>query len=651
MGCLPTALIAAVAVALFIALVGVIGATRYLPLVDDVRSVRESASDLSSRLEQLEPADLDRTAVDELRADVSELEQHIQPLQAALDDPLVMAVGVMPEVAAQLDAADSLMSAADALVKAADIGLGMASEVVTMREANASSEDFELIAGLVELIATSADEVDQIEQLVTDAEGHLDAIGDDAASQILEARDLMAGPLETYRPLLEQYRELDELIPEIMGWGGEKRYLVLAQNPAELRPAGGYTGTVGIIAVKDGTLTEQQFVNVYDLDLQKDLPFIEPPEELTENLLAPDDKGNPQSWRLADATWSADFPTGAATAAEFYAIEAEGVEVDGVIALTTDALDRLLEVVGPVRVPAYDVIVEPGNVNLTLLGATRGAPGDLKGRKDVLDALAREVTQRLMSLPPEQWGPMVEALEDIGRERMVMIWLVDDDAQQAVLDNGLAGQVRQDPGDYLYVVESNVAPTSKYNIAIDRSDSLVVQLDEKGNALNSLRLDWENRAGDEGEPYQTLREASENEDGWYGAYTRILTPAGSELQTVRGESEFGSIGWADREGEEAGRQSYGNYILMTPGESTLSYLWSVPGVAVETDEGWEYRLVIQKQPGARPFPASVRINLPDGATVVEASDGATVDGDRVRYEADLDSDIELRVLYQLGDAG
>ena len=131
----------------------------------------------------------------------------------------------------------------------------------------------------------------------------------------------------------------------------------------------------------------------------------------------------------------------------------------------------------------------------------------------------------------------------------------------------------------------------------------------------------------------------------------LLVPTGSELQTVRGETEFGSIGWADREGEEAGRQSYGNYLLMTPGESTLSYLWSVPSVAVETEAGWEYRLVIQKQPGARPFPTSVRINLPDGAAVVEATDGATVDGDRVRYEADLDKDIELRVLYQLAAAG
>ena len=230
-----------------VGLVGTIGAARYLPLVDDVRMVRDSARDLSDRFKQLEPADLDRTAVDDLQADVDGLERHLEPLRAALDDPLAAAVSVVPQVATQLDAAGSLISAADALVEAADIGLGMASEVVTMREANAASEDYELMAGLVELIATSGDEVDQLEQLVTDAEGHLDAIGDDAAAQIREARDLMAGPLETYRPLLEQYRELDDMIPGLMGWGGEKRYLVLAQNPAELRPAGGYTGTVGLV--------------------------------------------------------------------------------------------------------------------------------------------------------------------------------------------------------------------------------------------------------------------------------------------------------------------------------------------------------------------------------------------------------------------
>ncbi len=415
-----------------------------------------------------------------------------------------------------------------------------------MREANAASEDYELMAGLVELIATSGDEVDRWSSS-SDAEGHLDAIDDDAAAQIREARDLMAGPLETYRPLLEQYRELDDLVPELMGWGGEKRYLVLAQNPAELRPAGGYTGTVGLIDGDGRIAGRQQFVNVYDLDLPKGLPFIKPPEELTENLLAPDEKGNPQSWRLADATWSADFPTGAATAAEFYAIETDGVEVDGVIALTTYALDRLLEVVGPVDVPAYDVMVEPGDVTLTLLGATRGAPGDLKGRKDVLDALAREVTQRLTSLPPDQWGSTVEALEDIGREKMAMIWLADDEAQQVVVDSGWAGRcarIRATTSTWWSRTSRRHPSTTSWSIAPTRSWSSSTRKGMPSTACVSIGRTTRTKKASR---IETLRESSENEDGWYGAYTRVLVPTGGELVNRARRDEFGSIGWADRE--------------------------------------------------------------------------------------------------------
>jgi hypothetical protein len=73
----------------------------------------------------------------------------------------------------------------------------------------------------------------------------------------------------------------------------------------------------------------------------------------------------------------------------------------------------------------------------------------------------------------------------------------------------------------------------------------------------------------------------------------------------------------------------------------------VPGAAVETEQGWEYSLVIQKQPGARAVPLEVRIDVPDGATVLEATEGMTVDGDRLRYETQLDRDVELRVLYEL----
>ena len=641
-GCLPAALILIVFMLVGGALLGI----RYLPLVDDVQAVRVTANRLSVHAKRLEPSNLDRAAIAELGVDMQELDDQLEPLRAATGDPLVRLTSVLPLLGPQVGAGVSLIDAADALVEAGQIGLGLAGEVVGLREANEADDSFELTTALVELISTSTADVDRMGDLVAQADSSLADIPSDALEPIREARDLVAEPLSTYGPLLEQYREFDDVLPDLMGFGGEKTYLVLAQNPAELRPAGGYAGTIGTIRLRDGKLIEQRFQNVYDLDLQKDLPFVQPPEELTEHLLAPDAEGNPQSWRLADSAWSPDFPTAAQKAAEFYAIEADGAQVDGVIAITTYALDRLLEVVGSVDVPKYDVVVKPGDVTLTLLGATRGTPTSLEGRKDVLDALARKVMQRLLALAPDKWLSTVDALQQIGDERMAIVWLKDEAAQQAMVDIGWAGPVRQDEGDYLYVVESNVAPTSKYNLVVDRTDSLVIKLDEAGDALDSLRLDWQNDADKKGEPYRSLRSFSNNEAGWYGAYLRILAPQDSELLTANGKADD-RVSGVERIEEEAGRAVYANYLLMPPGESTMSYLWSVPGAAVLTDEGWEYRLVIQKQPGARSLPVSVRIDLSPGAVVLDATQGAVVDGERVRYETDLTSDVELRVLYEL----
>jgi hypothetical protein len=615
---------------------------RYLPVLDDVRDARQSSRELSNQARALKPAELNQVALDRLRASLRGLDEDLEPLRALVkDDPLVAVAARLPGLDTQLGAVDALVGAADALVEAGDIGLGLADGVVELREANEADPSFSLMPGLVALMATSGDEVDRLEALIDAAGAELDRIPDATLGQIREARDLIAEPLAEYAPLLRSYARYDDVLPGLLGWGDEKRYLVLAQNPAELRPSGGYAGTIGVLGLRDGAIVEQAFRDVHELSRQPGLPFIEAPDELSAYLL-----GEEQSWRLADANWAADFPVAAQKALELYEIESGDSDIDGVIAITTYALDRLLEVTGPVAVPQYDVVVEPGDVTLTLLGATRGSPKSVEGRKEVLDVLARRLIARLLALPPQRWVATSEAIDDIGSQQLALAWFKDEAAQALVDDADWDGRVRQEPGDYVYVVESNVSPTSKYNLVVDRSDALVVKLDEDGSALDSLRLDWQNDAGKDGEPYRSLRSFSNNEEGWYGAYVRVLTPAGSELVTASGAASD-EIRGVERTGTEAGRSSFANYLFMPPGESTLTYLWTVPEAAVETDEGWVYELVVQKQPGARSLPLSVRLDLPEGATVTEHSDGARVDGSRVTYQADLDQDRTLRVVYEL----
>jgi len=615
---------------------------RYGTALDDIRGVRETSAHLADDVRALDAADLQRTTVDHIRGELDALEERLSPIEDLLaDDPLVGLARRLPGAAPQVQAADSLVEAGVSLVEAGQIGLGLADRVVALREADDADPEFALMPGLVELMATSGEQVDHIAGLLSGATAALDAIPEEAVSQIKDARDLVAGPIASYAPLLDTYRELDDVLPGLLGWGDEKRYLVLAQNPAELRPSGGYTGTVGTITLRDGAIMEQDFVDTYDLSVQEGLPYIDPPDELTAYLL-----GEDQSWRLADANWSPDFPTVARKAMELYGIETGEQEIDGVIAITTYALDRLLEVTGPVDVPEYGVIVQPGEVTMTLLGATRGTASSIEGRKNVLDALAVETLNRLLSLPPERWEETVIALEDVGRQRSALVWLADEDAQRMVEDAGWDGRVRQDAGDYLYVVESNVAPTSKYNLVVDRTDSLSVTLDDAGTATNQLRLDWQNNAGEPGEPYASLREFSISEEGWYGAYLRVLTPDGSKLLSAKGKASD-RIRGAERVGAETGRSVFGNDLLMPPGPSKLTYRWRVPDAAVQTEDGWVYELVVQKQPGARPVPYAIEVTLPDGAVITDLPEGATADDGIVRLQADLSSDLELRIGYDL----
>ncbi|MFV2065102.1 MAG: DUF4012 domain-containing protein, partial [Chloroflexota bacterium] len=255
-------------VVILVVVAGALGFLRYSPLISDVRGVRDSAQRFSDQARALEAAELDRDVVASLRAGLDDLDQQLEPIRSLVqDDPLVGVARALPAIGAQVAAADALVRAADSLVEAGELGLGVADRFVELRESNDADPEFGMMQGLVGLMVESSDDVDRIGELVDAASMQLAEIPPEALSQIREARDLVADPLDTYLPLLEQYREVDDVLPGLLGWDGERRYLVLAQNPAELRPAGGYAGTIGVIGFKDGALVEQSFQDVYVLDL------------------------------------------------------------------------------------------------------------------------------------------------------------------------------------------------------------------------------------------------------------------------------------------------------------------------------------------------------------------------------------------------
>ena len=135
----------------------------------------------------------------------------------------------------------------------------------------------------------------------------------------------------------------------------------------------------------------------------------------------------------------------------------------------------------------------------------------------------------------------------------------------------------------------------------------------------------------------------------YGVFVRVLVPERSRLEQVRGGS-FVRLTAAELVGTETGRTVFGNYLMVPPGETTLTYRWTSPYAADADRHGGLYRLLVQKQPGTRDEPLVVRITAPEGAWIAEASEGLRVDGRVATLETRLREDVAISIRYRRGEA-
>ncbi|MFO1540047.1 MAG: DUF4012 domain-containing protein [Chloroflexota bacterium] len=619
----------------------VVAGAHYLPSVIAAQRAVEAGRALAAEIRTLDPAAVDAEAVGALRRRVDALDADLAQLGGMLaGDPLVAVAELLPEGARQVAAARALVAAGRAAAGAADAGLTLADGAVALRAPGAADAP-DLPTRAVRFLAEAGPDARRVAAGVAEARTALAAVPADVGGPLGAGADELAAILAELGPLADGLARSAEAVPALAAIGGERRYLVLAQNPAEIRPTGGFIGSFGILVLRDGALATFTLSDVYTLDGQTGLEWQAPPEPLAAHLLGR------ASWELADANWSPHFPEAAADALRLYTLESGDDAIDGVIALTTYALDHLLEATGPIAVPGTDITVAAGEVTRTAIAATRTEGPD---RKRFLGLLADAVLARLAELPPERWSALAGALAAIVRERGVLAWMRDPAEGALLAGTPVAGALRDEPGDHLYLVDANLAPSSKLSPLVTRASLLGVTLDGQGGARHLLVTTWRNDALAPGEPAATLRAASESEAGQYGLYTRLLVPAESELEELTGASVL-PVSGPEEESMVAGRLAWGAYLLVAPGEATLSASWVTPGVELvapgpDAADERTYRLTIQKQPGMGPEPLGIRIVLPAGSKVSGGSPGLVpVDGG-VAWDGTLKEDLVLEVRYR-----
>jgi len=451
--------------------------------------------------------------------------------------------------------------------------------------------------------------------------------------QIQEVRDQISNSLPKIKKATENAVFLSRLVPGVAGYPEKQTYLFLFQNNTELRPTGGFWGSYGVLKVKNGEIDEFWTDDTYNLDKQAEPSGIPKPWQLVKLSYADPD------WYFRDANWNPDFPTSAEKAEWFYHEEGGKEKFDGLLAITPTFIESLLEVTGPIELKDWGYTFESKDFTKKIQYFVEkryrelGIP--LTERKGILGDLSRNLFDKILLLPREKWIDFFNVIQDNLNQKQFLLYIHDKETQDYVKEQNWGGEVKRVFGDYLLVVDSNMA-SLKTDAYIDRNINYELVVDESGQVKAKVSIFYKNNAP--GHDWNYTR---------YRTWSRIYVPKGSELISVSGNEKNPAFYEPDTPYEvslELGRTVFGSFIIIEPGgEKTLIFEYKLPDNIIQDKK---YTLLIQKQPGVIQPGLKVNLALPKKIRSYLPEDkGRLTEEQKVEFNWDLLVDREFKVTF------
>lgn len=400
-------------------------------------------------------------------------------------------------------------------------------------------------------------------------------------------------------PLAQAALRLAIVAPGLLGAAGPQSYLVVAQDPADLRPTGGFLGSWGILTVDQGNITSLSYKSYTaweDVrDPQRAWPLQTPPVQRYYGYCCMD---------MQDANWYPDFPT-TARVLQLFAEADQPAPLAGVIAFDPALVQALLQVTGPVTLPAQHLTVTAANVvDLANYFEGRGAtppPPTMQLGKQFLVLVAQALAARLSTNPHVSLTALAGALLPLLNDKHVLLAVDNPDAAAVVAGLGWDGAVATPPGDYLLLDEMSMSD-NKVDGSISRRLDDSVKVTAAGGADVTLRYTVANRFPlpvDPGAKTTAFRD-----------YFRFYLPPGATVGSLAGADDVAAPG------TESGHVVAAGFLVVARGQSrTITLQYHVPAAVVAGPDGAAYVLHVQVQPGIPPLAFHVQVTAPNGNVV------------------------------------
>jgi hypothetical protein len=391
-------------------------------------------------------------------------------------------------------------------------------------------------------------------------------------------------PLQTKIPKVQKAFDslviMADLLPALTGYPEEKTYLFIFENNREMRPAGGFIGTYGILKVKNAAIKKFFTDNSYNFDKPSESYLsIESPEPMKKYM-------NQPKWFFRDSNWWPDFPTSAEKAEWFYHEQKGQEKLDGVIAMTPTVIEKFLGILGEFKIENLtfnkDNFWEQLQYQVEYGYYKQGI--SMEARKDIIGELGKQMIERLELLAMSKWPELIDVLSTEVKEKQLMLYFNDPELQLVGKKNGWIAEVKDFGGDYLMLVDANLAAL-KTDSVMSRTLNYKLLRDNSGKLIANVKVNYQNM-GDFS--WKTTR---------YRAYTRLYVPGGSRLISVKAGNKVVEIKDIDTY-NEFGKTAFGVFFEVEPQTSKIvEWSYELPMSVAEQIGNGEYQLMVQKQPG------------------------------------------------------
>jgi len=492
---------------------------------------------------------------------------------------------------------------------------------------------------VVELLELGRGSFIQAEGHLQRAEMQLDQINfTDVSSDLVLQIEQLRGFRNQLQNLNDFLLQSPDILTTLLGLDAERTYLVLAQNNDEIRPSGGYISTYGWFTVRGGRIID------FDYSPTTATSPNPPDDDFLDTFDVPDwwIQYRQPIYAAWDGSWYADFPSTAQLAMSYY--NAGGnpqAPVDGVLAIDITGFQLLLAAMGEVLVEDRAISVTAETFRDVVYDIRAFGEGVQPHKEFVADVYA-SIFEEWQSINQERTPDLLGALLEGVQSRHVMIYFANPEINNTIGQIGWNGaQTAGIDHDYILVADANLG--NKSNNSVIRSFTYDVEILPGGSLQSRLSLGYEYFAS-------LAQEDPAIDDEFHGPLDynnllQIFLPIGTTIQET---DDFRITTLVESE-------THTQLITRTTVEydsgERYQIEYEVPTIVDTVGDYQRYRLLMQKQPGARTQAINLQITLPEDARVVSSSPQAdasyNLEKPILDYRLNLDGDQWIEVIYQV----